>query len=147
MPRTRKSGEGGLYHDEKRDLWIGVVDVGLNENGGRKQKRVSSRSQSKARDKLRALQAEIDSTGSPLGNKTVAAWSEYWLANICEPKMKPQPFRTYRSYTNNWVLPAIGRKNLKEVRPSDLRMIYDKMKAKGLSSSSQLKAQDRKSVV
>lgn len=140
MPRTRKSGEGGLYYDEKRNLWIGVVDVGLNENGGRKQQRVSSRSQTKARDKLRALQAEINDTGSPLGNQTVASWSQYWLANICKPKMKPQPFRTYRSYTNNWVLPTIGRKSLKEVRPSDLRTIYDKMKVKGLSSSTQLKA-------
>jgi site-specific recombinase XerD len=140
MPRTRKSGEGGFYHDDKRDLWIGVVDNGFNENGGRAQKRVSSRSQSKARVKFRALQAEIEATGSPMGNRTVASWSEYWLANICEPKLKPQPLRTYRSYTKNWVLPTIGRKNLKDVRPSDLRTIYDKMKAKGLSSSSQLKA-------
>lgn len=140
MPRKRKSGEGGLYYDKTRDLWIGVVDIGFTPDGRRKQKRVSSRSQTTARTKLRAVQAEIESTGSPLGNQTVTSWGEYWLENICKPKMKPAPFRTYRSVLNTWVLPAIGRKNLKDVRPSDLRGIYANMTAEGKSSSTALKA-------
>lgn len=140
MPRKRKSGEGGLYYDKKRDLWVGVVDIGYTPEGKRKQKRVSSRSQSVARTKLRAVQAEIEATGSPLGNQTVAAWSEYWLEQVCKPKMKPQPWRTYRSVVTTWILPAIGRKNVKDVLPSDLRSIYDNMKSAGKSSSTQLKA-------
>lgn len=140
MPRKRKSGDGGLYYDKKRDLWIGVVDIGLTPDGRRKQKRVSSRSQTTARTKLRNLQAEIEATGSPLGSQTVASWGEYWLDGICKPKMKPQPFRTYRSVLNTWVIPAIGRKNLKDVRPSDLRDIYAHMKDEGKSTSTALKA-------
>lgn len=137
MPRTRKSGEGGLYFDKSRNLWIGVVDVGFDENGKRKQKRVSSRLQSVARTKLDQVKVEINSHGSPLGNQTVAEWGAFWLESF--KLRKPQTFRTYGSLLRTWVLPVIGRKNIKDVRPSDLRRIYDEMRAAGKSSSTALK--------
>jgi len=140
MPRTRKSGDGGLYFDKARKLWIGVVDLGLDAEGKRKQKRVTSRSESQARIKLRAVQDEVRKHGSPLGNKTVAAWAEYWLEEVCKPKMKPAPFRSYQSSLKTWILPRIGRKNIKDVRPSDLRSIYADVKAAGKSNATALKA-------
>lgn len=138
MPRTRKSGDGGLYLDAKRGLWIGVVDVGYTPEGKRKQARVTSKSQSVARAKLTKLMSEINAHGSPLSNMTVAEWGASWLSGI--ESHKPQTFRTYQSILKTWVLPHIGRKNVKDVRPSDLRFIYDTMKAAGKSSSTALKA-------
>jgi integrase len=137
MPRKRKSGEGGLYHDAKRDLWIGVVEDGLNASGGRKQRRVSSRSQKVALVKLDALKDEIKNHGSPLGNQTVAEWGAFWLDGY--KYKKPQTYRTYKSLMKTWVLPQIGRKNVKDVRPSDLRRIYDNIRSAGRSSSTAVK--------
>lgn len=137
MPRTRKSGEGGLFYNKARDLWMGVVDVGFDENGKRKQKRVSSRSQTVARLKLDKIKSEIENHGSPLGNQTVAEWGALWLQGY--KYQKPQTYRTYSSLLKNWVMPAIGRKNIKEVRPSDINRIYDKLRAAGKSSSTSAK--------
>jgi len=137
MPRTRKTGEGGLYYDKNRDLWIASVDIGFDKDGKRKQKRVSSRSQTIARKKLDALKLEIDNHGSPLGNQTVAEWGVSWLDDF--KHKKPQTYRTYASLLKTWVNPIIGRKNLKEVRPSDLKRIYDSMRAAGKSTSTSRK--------
>ncbi len=138
MPRIRKSGDGGLYFDKQRKLWIGVLDNGYTPEGKRKQVRVTSKSQTIARQKLLAKKSEIDSYGSPLGSKTVAEWGAYWLDGI---KMKkPQTFRTYQSILTTWVLPEIGRKNLKDIRPSDLQRIYKRIRDAGRASSTALKA-------
>jgi len=138
MPRKRQTGEGGLYFDEKRQLWIGVVDHGYKPDGKRNQIRRTSKSQSVARAKLEKLKAEIAAQGSPLGNQTVAEWGAFWLEGI--KLKKPQTFRTYHSILTTWVLPEIGRKNVKEVRPSDLQRIYRKMRDAGKASSTALKA-------
>lgn len=140
-PRTRKSGDGALYYDKKRDLWIGVFDNGTKPDGSRKQVRVSSRSQTKARDKMDAKKAEIKlNHGEPFSNQTVAEWGEYWLKEIQQPKMKPGPWRSYNSMWKNWILPAIGKLKVKEVRPSDLRRIYDNIARAGKSDATRLKA-------
>lgn len=138
MPRTRQSGDGGLYFDKKRKLWIGVVDNGYTPEGKRKQARVTSKSQSTARSKLLNLKAEIDAHGSPLGNQTVAEWGASWLETV--KRKKPQTYRTYLSIYNTWVVPAIGRRNIKDIRPSDLRRIYDNIRAAGRASATALKA-------
>ena len=138
MPRTRKSGDGGLYFDKQRKLWIGVVDNGFKANGSRDQRRVTSKSQTIARRKLETLKSEIASYGSPLGNKSVAEWGAIWLEGI--KAKKPQTFRTYQSILVTWVLPEIGRKNVKDIRPSDLQRIYKKIRDAGRASSTALKA-------
>lgn len=161
MPRTRKSGDGGLYAVRKHGCgqvdgvwkcgkkpsecprsivvkWKGVVDVGFKPNGTRDQKAVTSKSQSAARKKLEELKAEIASTGSPLGNQKVAEWGAFWLSGIL--LKKPQTYRTYKSILETWVFPAIGRKNVKEVRPSDLKRIYDNIRDAGRASATALKA-------
>jgi len=92
MPRIRKSGDGGLYFDKKRELWIGVVDNGYTAEGKRKQARVTSKSQTIARTKLNKLKQEIDAHGSPLGNRKVATGVkvqnskryEYRICLVCE---------------------------------------------------------------
>jgi integrase len=137
MPRIRKTGDGGLYLDKKRGLWIGVVDNGLTPDGKRKQVRVTSKSQATARRKLNELIEQLSSHGSPLGTKSVSEWGAFWLEGY--KRGKPQTYRTYMSLFNTWVLPVIGRKQVKDVRASDLRNIYDGMRNAGKSDSTVLK--------
>jgi integrase len=140
-PRTRKSGDGGLYYDKKRDLWVGVFDNGTKPDGSRRQVRVTSRSQTEARNKMDAKKAEIKLTGSePFLNRTVAEWGEYWLKEIQQPKMKPGPWRSYNSVWKTWILKPIGKMKVKDVRPSDLRRIYDNINRAGKSDATRLKA-------
>ncbi len=80
MPRTRKSGDGGLYYVAARNLWVAKFDNGTKPDGSRNQVTVTSRSQSVARAKMQAKKDEIrENNGNPYGNQTVAEWGEYWL--------------------------------------------------------------------
>jgi len=140
MPRTRKSGDGGLFYYPERDLWIARFDNGFTPDGKRRQISVSSRSQSKARAKMAAKKAEIAANGgTPFGNQTVAEWAEYWMEHVQRDTMKPGPYRSYQSVLRTWILPAIGRKKVKDVLPSDLRGIYTAIESER-SSATALKA-------
>jgi len=138
MPRKRSTGQGALYFDAKRKLWIGSIDNGFTPEGKRKQERVTSKSQSTARAKLEKLIQEVKAHDAPLGNQTVAEWGVLWLEMV--KAKKPQTYRTYNSILKTWVLPQIGRRKVKEVRPSDLAKVYANIKAAGRASSTALKA-------
>lgn len=138
MPRQRKTGEGGLYFDKNRKLWIGVVDV-KTDDGRRKQRRVTSKSQSAAREKLAALKEDLKRGIAPSGSHTVAGWGSLWLETECKAKLKPAPYRAYMSIFNTWIEPSIGKIDLREVRPSHLRSIYDRAKRAGKSGATQVK--------
>lgn len=138
MPRKRSSGDGGLYYDKKRELWIGVVQNGFKPNGTRNQIRRTSKTQSGARAKLDQLKAEIALHRSPLGNQTVAQWGASWFPTILAKK--PGTYRSYISVYKMWIEPVIGRKDLKDVLPSDLRKIYTNIMSAGKSGSTALKA-------
>jgi len=141
VPRRRSPGDGALYFDKAKKLWRGVVNVGFTNDGRRKQKAVTSRTRSGARDKLDRLKDEIEQFGAPLDSRTtVEAWSTHWLETVCRPKLKPQPLMAYQSIVRNWIIPTIGTKRITLLKPSDVRAVYLAITGAGRSSATALKA-------
>lgn len=135
MPKRRGAGEGGLYFIESKNLWTGVVDVGFWPDGRRRQKWVYGKTKTIARDKLRALQDEIAKHGTPIGTTyTVARWAEHWLETVCVPTMKPAGLRSYTAAVHKWIIPTLGKKKLAQLRPTDLRHLYQVVGAAGNTS-------------
>ena len=125
MPKKRSHGDGGLYLDKKRGLWRGVIDVGFDENGRRKQKAVTSKSQRIAREKLNALKKELAEHGTTLNkNITINEWADKWLREVCEPNMKPKALQGYESAVRHWILPRLGKRKVASITPSDVRGIH-----------------------
>jgi integrase len=140
MPKKRAHGDGGLYFIKSRGLWRGVIDIGFNPNGTRKQKSVYGKTQREARDKLDTLKAELKEHGTPLDKTmTVEAWAKHWLETVCRPTLKPGPLRTYESLIRTWVIPTIGKKRVSLLKPSDLRTVSKTITDAGRSSSTALK--------
>jgi integrase len=124
MPKKRNHGDGGLYEIKSRGLWRGVVDVGFHPDGRRKQKSVTARTQKEARAKLEELKKQINDFGAPLDKTmTVEAWAEKWLREVCEPTMKPSALKGYTSAVNRWILPALRKKRVSALKPSDIRSV------------------------
>lgn len=124
MPKVRGSGEGGLYYVKSRGHWRGVADAGFHPDGRRNQKYVYGKTKAEAREKLKTLMAEIKEHGAPLDKTTtVAAWSERWLREICEPSMKPAALQGYESAVAHWINPRLGHKRLATLKPSDVRAL------------------------
>ncbi|MFF7293150.1 tyrosine-type recombinase/integrase [Microbacterium sp. NPDC008134] len=137
MPKKRSHGDGGLYYIKSRGLWRGVVDDGFHPDGRRRQRYVAGRTQAEARKKLDALRAEIDQFGAPLDKAvTVETWAEHWLRTVCEPSMKPAALAGYESAVRKWVLPALRKKRVSALKPSDVRAVTKSVTDAGRAVSS-----------
>ena len=122
MPKKRSHGDGGLYEIKSRGLWRGVVDDGFHPDGRRRQRTVYGRTQREARDKLKELKKELDEYGAPIDKTmTVEKWADIWLRTICEPNMKPSALAGYESAVRRWILPALRKKRVSALKPSDVR--------------------------
>ena len=78
----RNRGDGGLYWDEARQRWIGVVTVGYDTRGKPRRRKVSAPTKTEANEKLSALLREVD-LGVDLtqGGITVEEVLKAWLVH------------------------------------------------------------------
>jgi len=75
---------------------------------------------------MRAKQADKAAAGRP---ETVADFSRVWLTDVVE-KTNSVP-RNVRRVVEKDIIPAIGRKRVAEITPTDILAITDKIKARG----------------
>lgn len=136
MPKKRSPGDGALYKIRGGKLWRGVVQLGYDADGKRIQKTVTARTQSACRDKLDDLKDQINQYGVPLDKQTTLAdWSQTWLTTVAMPNVDPKTFATYKSLTNRWIVPTLGRKKVATLKPSDVRALRAAIMDSGKSTS------------
>ncbi|MFV8049972.1 tyrosine-type recombinase/integrase [Mycobacterium sp. 48b] len=118
----RAKGEGSIFQ-RKDGMWVGSVEVGYDENGKRRQKRVYAKD-------YRALVAKLDELKSDTldglnldRSITVTKWLDYWLPNVHRERIRPTTFRDY-GYTVNNICTAVGHKKLVELTPADVRRMH-----------------------
>jgi len=152
-PTRRQRGEGSVFqrHDHPtcppavdgirpphtcRGKWVGRVDLGAG-----KRKTVYAKTQREAVTKLRAARKAVDAGDTNTAGTTLEKWLTYWLDEVCpgKPRMKPKTLRTYRSYVENYLVPALGKKRLDKLTAADVRDLHrfvaDKPKANGKATS------------
>lgn len=78
-------------------------------------------------------QAEVErNAGKPLTSQvTVREWFARWQANYVS-QLEPSTQKDYGSLLANHILPAIGDKKLKDLRPADLDSFYAGLMKKGI---------------
>ena len=59
MPKRRQKGDGAIYYDESRKLYVGQITVGVDENGKRKRKTVYGKTKTEAQKKIKAVEFQI----------------------------------------------------------------------------------------
>ncbi|WP_461031161.1 site-specific integrase [Trueperella pyogenes] len=137
---AREYGDGQFFYSESRKRWIGRIEAGYTSTGGRRQIQVSHKDKGKAWDKFQALRRKVRLEGLPAegmaSSPKVAAWIEKWLANRVHD-VRPKTFASERSVLRKHVIPALGMKQLDQLRPSDLRTLTRAMAAAGSNSTHQ----------
>jgi integrase len=63
---------------------------------------------------------------------TLAEWLRQWLAN--QPDLKPSTRRTYSQLADGYLLPALGRARVTEIRPEHIRELLARVRAGKLGS-------------
>ncbi len=145
LTSVRQKGYGGLIQrhdhptcppliDGKREAhrcqgrWCGTIDVKVN--GKTKRKYVYARTRRAARLKLdEAVRAKDEGT-LVIGSGTLGQWMETWLARKART-LKPQTIRGYRSQAATYIVPALGKYRLTELRADHIERLYDSQRADG----------------
>jgi len=123
MTKRRSRGDGGLFWDERRQRWIASVTVGYDGRGKRVFRRASGRTKTEAKDKLKEIQRAYDdgmvtaATGYTVGDAVT-----YWLAYGLNGR-DPHTVEMYRTYAETHIIPAIGKRKLRELTVEDVEKL------------------------
>lgn len=132
MPKKRGHGDGALYYLRSRKLWRGVVDLEPGPDGKRVQKYVHAKTQTKCREKLTQLLAEVEEYGQPLDTKIgLGDWSWRWLNDYKKPDIDPRTYSIYASAIRRWIEPTIGTVSVAALKPSDVKAVHLAMQRAG----------------
>jgi integrase len=123
----RGRGEGGLHWDGNRQRWIATVSIGYDAQGKRITRKASGKTKTEAKDKLKELVRDHDDgLSAPAGNYTVADAVNHWLAYGLSGR-NPQTVSMYRTYAETHIIPALGKRKLRQLTVEDIeRLLLDK---------------------
>ena len=91
----------------------------------------------KVDEKKRLLASGIDTSNE---NTPVSKWFADYLETYKRPKVTPRTYAGLQAYVKNYIVPAIGNRRIKEVKPIDLQRIMNGVA--GRSSSMACKLRD-----
>lgn len=133
MVQRRSRGEGALYWDERSQRWTAAVDLGFTAVGKRRRVKVSAKTKTLAKTKLKEKLRERDD-GLQMGQTSytvgdaVNSWLSYGLVG-----RDPNTIANRTSLAKNHVLPALGARRLSDLRAEDVDR-WLSQKAKTLST-------------
>jgi hypothetical protein len=78
--KRRGHGEDSIYWDESKNRYIGAVSLGFSPSGARIRKKVTGRTKTEVRDKLRELHRQVEGGLRPRRRYTAEDALEDWLA-------------------------------------------------------------------
>jgi integrase len=116
----RRSGEGTLFWNERRQRWMAVVDVGFSPMGKRRRVQVSARTKTEAKAKLLALRRD-QMDGLPPGQRgytvgeAVESWLRYGLVG-----RDPSTVTNRRIMAEKHIIPALGSRRLMELTAEEV---------------------------
>ncbi len=123
MTTRRSRGDGGLHWDEGRQRWIATITIGYDGRGKRITRKASGKTKTEAKEKLREIQRDYeDGMTAKAATYTVADAVTYWLAYGLSGR-DPHTVDMYRTYTNTHIIPALGRRKLRELAVEDIEKL------------------------
>ena len=134
----RGQGQGSLFPWKRRNPktgdveqvgWCAMADLGMVD-GKRKRKAVYGKTQREVVERLNeTLRDHQRGTLPKPGRVTVEAWLKTWLQSI-EGGVRPKTLSHYRWIAEEHLIPAIGRRQLSKLEPSDVEaMLNAKLRA------------------
>ena len=140
----RSNGDGSVYFRASDQRWCATLSLPSPDG---KQRRVTrtvpakgtgKQQEAAAKAKLIELRRERDKNGGDIETATlnVATWMRKWLRDVAGPEARPKTAASYRTTVEQYIVPSIGRKQLKKLTPDDVRTCIKYVTEKGLSSRS-----------
>ena len=134
--RERGNGQGTVApRRNKAGKTIGFVGAFFGPDG--KRHWVSAKTKTECFRRLNAAMADADRGTLPgPANLTVQQYLTSWLADSVKGTVSRATYDGYKRDVHHHIIPALGRRRLKELTPGDIRRLYRKMAEKGLKDRS-----------
>ena len=127
----RPHGTGSVYYDTARGRWVGTYEAGWTARGTRRRRKVTGRTETEARQRLRQALRETETDEAGTGARpTVRTWATRWL-DITQATHRPTTWGANRSAITCWITPTIGHKRLDRLTPGDIRAVSTAILAGG----------------
>lgn len=140
MAKRRGNGEGSIFFEASRQRWVGSIELVEEVSGERRRAKVTGRTKTAVRNKLRVLQAQANA-GLPVadGGLTFGTYLDAWLSDVLPARAKVRSTNTivnYRWAVERHLKPALGSKRLRSLTPEDIESVLRRLAAAGMASNS-----------
>ncbi len=134
MSRRRGHGEGAVYFDEAKRLWVGAFQLPPDESGRRRRKYVRAKRKQDLLAKLEQARREAAS-GQPVPDqrRTTSEYLRWWCAEVLPGTVKESTAQDYVWLIEAYIIPAIGRHPLAQLSPEHVHSMLRAMEKRGLS--------------
>ena len=133
---TRRSPGEGTVYQRKDGKWVAEVQLPNDHLGRRHRRKRTANTKKQAEQLRRGLLADLEAGRIELdASVTVAEWCQHWLR--IKPTLGPKA-RTvyhYRYVLDQWVLPHVGRYQLRELQVAHVEAMLTSLLDSGLSVS------------
>ena len=130
--KRRANGEGSIWK-RPDGRWIAATYAATNR-GGRKRVYVYGKTRAEAREKLTALQREVDrGVRVPEEQWSVQEYLDFWLEDVVKPNRAPKTYQGYELVVRLHITPKLGKKRLTRLSVSDVRQFVGGLEASGMS--------------
>jgi integrase len=131
VPKRRPKGEGSIsQRSDGRWQASFVVEV----DGRKTRKYVYAPNRKSVQIKLKTAMRDRDRGALVMRTVTVETWFDTWLKRQAK-KLKPQTLRSYKSKTDLYILPTLGRHRLTALNAGHIEAAYDRMRDAGLAEA------------
>lgn len=138
MTPKRENGQGSTYFRKSDARWVAALSLPSPSGKPRRVTRTAATERA-AKVLLVGLRRERES--APDGDIQTAVlnvedWCRTWLNDIAAKEVRPKTAASYRTTVERYIIPAIGRKQLKKLSPDDVRGMVKSVTDLGLSTRS-----------
>lgn len=138
--KRREKGTGTIYQRDN-GTWVGKIDIGLNENGKRKFKCFSGKTEAEVKRKIR----EYNKSDNHVDTKRVSVGTYLmdWLMTYKKGTIKPGSLDALEKTIKNHIVPNIGFIQLQSLSSEDVQRLLVRLKdVDGYSHSTVKKVYD-----
>ena len=133
---TRRSPGEGTVYQRTDGKWVAEVPLPKNHLGRRRRRKRIADTKKEAERICRSLLADIESGRIELdGSVTVTDWCETWLAGAARLTCKERTVAGYKYALERYVLPHVGRYQLRQLHVGHIGTMQTSLLDAGLSVS------------
>jgi integrase len=124
-----------VYFDERAGLWVGVVNLPLDEHGRRRRKYARAKRKQDVLAKLDTIRTDL-ARGMPLPDQRrgTAEYLRWWCFEVLPGTVKESTADGYIWIVERYIIPAIGTRPLAKLTPEHVQSMLRSMEARGLSA-------------